>query len=119
MIGKPYAIHNGHCNLSFRGHNCEQESPRSFDAFIAHMSQITGRVVDHLMKFNSNQGNQLEELIVVDEELVNFAARMPADFWEPEIIPLDFTNNVDDAIRWREGVLKVTTYISIPTPSLT
>jgi len=108
-MGKPYSIVNSHCNMSFRGGRAEDDSMHSFEAFLAHIGQITGRVIDHLMKFYRNDSDQLDELMRVDEELVHFAARMPQEFWEGPS-PCEPTGEMDLSIRWRESILKLLVY---------
>ena len=98
MLGMPYGIPDGHCNLDFMGQSILTSlGPLVFFAKIAFFA---GKVVDR------SQGLQeatYSSALDLEQELNNYAAQLPAEWWSVQ--PLIDCDDANVAYEWQEKVL--------------
>jgi hypothetical protein len=72
-LGMPSAIADEHCNLIYQGQSIDKLA--TTEGFVLRLSHITGKVISHLDGCSSSSIHDL------GNELTQFAADMPPDFW--------------------------------------
>jgi hypothetical protein len=98
MLGMPYGIPDSHCNLDIlNGNDGAQLGPMVFFMKIAYFA---GKVIDR------SQGTveaSYSSALDLEQELNNYAAQMPADFWHVQ--PLVDCEDASVAYEWQERLL--------------
>jgi hypothetical protein len=99
MLGMPYAIADVHCNMNYRGKTVDDVMTCS--GFVIRLSQLTGRVIDHLQDCNGSLPTRsVDEL---GRELTRLAAEMPDDFWY--LGPTATSDDLAGSMQWLEKIM--------------
>jgi hypothetical protein len=109
LLGKPYAISDKHCTLTFQGKRIDEESPQTFVGFHFRLSQITGRCIDHL--HNSCPNSPEIGLTELDHELAQFSSLLPDEFWKTD--PMAPKDDAAKSFVWRYRVVNQLVYHQI------